>query len=128
PVAQGFDAAFWIDGIISDISERKHNEMRIEALLAEQGAVLDNVVFGIVQERDLRVVSTNRRFDELFGYAEGELVGEPISVLFPDAATYERGIAASAPVLASGKEFSDEHLYRRRDGSLFMCQVSGRAV
>jgi diguanylate cyclase (GGDEF)-like protein/PAS domain S-box-containing protein len=128
PVAQGGDAAFWIDGIISDISERKHNEVRIEALLAEQGAVLDNVMFGIVQERDLRVVSTNRRFDELFGYAEGELVGESISVLFPTQEMYERGIAASGPVLASGADFSDEHLYRRRDGSLFMCQVSGRAL
>jgi diguanylate cyclase (GGDEF)-like protein/PAS domain S-box-containing protein len=128
PVAQGGDAAFWVDGIISDISDRKHNEMRIEALLAEQGAVLDNVVFGIVQERDLRIVSTNRRFDELFGYAEGELVGESIAVLFPDRQSFERGIAASGPVLGSGKEFSDEHLYRRRDGSLFMCQVSGRAI
>jgi diguanylate cyclase (GGDEF)-like protein/PAS domain S-box-containing protein len=128
PVAQGADAAFWIDGIISDIGERKHNEMRIEALLAEQGAVLDNVVFGIVQERDLRVVSTNRRFDELFGYAEGELVGESISVLFPSLEMYEQGIAASGPVLASGADFIDEHLYRRRDGSLFMCQVSGRLL
>jgi diguanylate cyclase (GGDEF)-like protein/PAS domain S-box-containing protein len=128
PVAQGSDAAFWIDGIISDISDRKHNEMRIEALLAEQGAVLDNVVFGIVQERDLRIVSTNRRFDEMFGYAEGELVGESIAVLFPDQQSFVRGIAASGPVLGCGKEFSDEHLYRRRDGSLFMCQVSGRAV
>jgi diguanylate cyclase (GGDEF)-like protein/PAS domain S-box-containing protein len=128
PVGQNGDAAFWIDGIISDISERKHNEMRIEALLAEQEAVLDNVVFGIVQERDLRIVSTNRRFDELFGYEEGELVGESIAVLFQDIEAYERGIAASETVLASGKEFSTEHLYRRRDGSLFMCQVSGRAV
>jgi diguanylate cyclase (GGDEF)-like protein/PAS domain S-box-containing protein len=128
PVAQGGDAAFWIDGIISDISDRKHNEMRIEALLAEQGAVLDNVVFGIVQERDLRVVSTNRRFDELFGYAEGELLGESIAVLFPDHAMYEQGIAASGPILARGADFGDEHLYRRRDGSLFMCQVSGRAL
>jgi diguanylate cyclase (GGDEF)-like protein/PAS domain S-box-containing protein len=128
PVAEGGDAAFWIDGIISDISERKHDEMRIEALLAEQGAVLDNVVFGIVQERDLRVVSTNRRFDELFGYAEGELVGESIAVLFPTHEMYEQGIAASGPLLASGAYFSDEHLYRRRDGSLFMCQVSGRAL
>jgi diguanylate cyclase (GGDEF)-like protein/PAS domain S-box-containing protein len=128
PVAQGDNAAFWIDGIISDISERKYNEMRIEALLAEQGAVLDNVVFGIAQERDLRIVSTNRRFDELFGYAEGELVGESIALLFPNHETYERGIAASEPVLASGKDFSDEHLYRRADGSLFMCQVSGRAL
>jgi diguanylate cyclase (GGDEF)-like protein/PAS domain S-box-containing protein len=128
PVAQDGDAAFWVDGIISDISERKYDEMRIEALLAEQDAVLDNVVFGIVQERDLRVVSTNRRFDELFGYAEGELVGEPISVLFPTVEMYEQGIAASIPMLASGADFTDEHLYRRRDGSLFMCQVSGRVL
>ncbi|WP_233211028.1 PAS domain-containing protein, partial [Pseudoxanthomonas sp. KAs_5_3] len=38
--------AAWIDGIISDISERKHNEMRIQGLLAEQSAILDNVMFG----------------------------------------------------------------------------------
>jgi diguanylate cyclase (GGDEF)-like protein/PAS domain S-box-containing protein len=128
PMAQGGDAAFWVDGIISDISERKHNEMRIEALLAEQGAVLDNVMFGIAQERELRIVSTNRRFDELFGYAEGELVGESIAVLFPTFETYERGIAASGPILLSGADYSTEHLYRRRDGSLFMCQVSGRLL
>jgi len=128
PVAQGGDAAYWVDGIISDISERKHNEMRIEALLAEQGAVLDNVVFGIAQERDLRIVSTNRRFDELFGYAEGELVGESIAALFPTYEMYEQGIAASGKVLPTGADYSTEHLYRRRDGSLFMCQVSGRLL
>ncbi|WP_313032069.1 PAS domain-containing protein, partial [Massilia alkalitolerans] len=33
---------FRVDGIIYDISERKHDEMRIEALLTEQGAILDN--------------------------------------------------------------------------------------
>jgi PAS domain-containing protein len=43
---------FWVDGIISDISERKHNEMRIEALLAEQSAILDNVMFGVMFVRD----------------------------------------------------------------------------
>jgi diguanylate cyclase (GGDEF)-like protein/PAS domain S-box-containing protein len=128
PVAQGGEAAFWIDGIISDIGDRKHDQMRIEALLAEQSAVLDNVMFGIMQQRDRRVVSTNRRFDELFGYEEGELVGESVAVLFPDPVAYERAVAASTPVLASGKEFGDEHPHRRRDGSLFMCQVSGRAV
>jgi diguanylate cyclase (GGDEF)-like protein/PAS domain S-box-containing protein len=128
PEARGGDAAFWVDGIISDISERKYDEMRIEALLAEQGAVLDNVMFGIVRERGQRVVSTNRRFDELFGYAEGELVGESLSVLFPNQEMFEQAVAASGPVLASGGDYSDEHLHRRRDGSLFMCQLSGRAL
>jgi diguanylate cyclase (GGDEF)-like protein/PAS domain S-box-containing protein len=126
----GFDgnAAFWVDGIISDISERKHNEMRIEALLAEQGAVLDNVMFGIVHAREKRVVSTNRRFDELFGYAEGELVGGPVAVLFPSVEEFEQGTAGRLHLLAEGAGFSEERQFRRRDGSLFWCMVSGRAL
>ncbi|KQY11943.1 diguanylate cyclase [Massilia sp. Root133] len=126
----GFDdnAAFWIDGIISDISERKYNEMRIEALLAEQGAVLDNVMFGIMYVRERRVVSTNRRFDELFGYGEGELLGDPIGVLFPTVEDYVQGIEVAEPVLARGGDFGDERQFRRRDGSLVWCTVSGRAL
>jgi len=102
PVGFEGNDAFWIDGIISDISERKYNEMRIEALLAEQGAVLDNVMFGIIHVRERRVVSTNRRFDELFGYGEGELPGDPIGVLFPSVEDYRQGIEAADPVLARG--------------------------
>ncbi|WP_198118706.1 sensor domain-containing protein [Massilia rhizosphaerae] len=126
----GFDgnAAFWIDGIISDISERKYNEMRIEALLAEQGAVLDNVMFGIMYVRERRVVSTNRRCDELFGYAEGELVGDPIAMLFPTIEDYEQGLGAATPILARGGDFGDDRQFRRRDGSLIWCAVSGRAL
>jgi len=126
----GFDgnAAFWIDGIISDISERKYNEMRIEALLAEQGAVLDNVMFGILYVRERCVVSTNRRFDELFGYVEGELVGDHVGVLFPTVEDCVQGLEASAPVLARGDDFSEERRFRHRDGRLFWCAVSGRAL
>ena len=67
--ATGPAARLWVDGIISDISERKHNEMRIEALLAEQSAILDNVMFGVMFVRERRMVSVNRRCEELFGYA-----------------------------------------------------------
>jgi diguanylate cyclase (GGDEF)-like protein/PAS domain S-box-containing protein len=126
----GFDgnAAFWIDGIISDISERKYNEMRIEALLAEQGAVLDNVMFGVVHARERRVVSTNRRFDELFGYAEGELVGDSVAVLFPSVEEFEQAANDRMQLLAGDVGFSEERQFRRRDGSLFWCMVSGRAL
>jgi diguanylate cyclase (GGDEF)-like protein/PAS domain S-box-containing protein len=118
----------WVDGIISDISERKYNEMRIEALLAEQGAVLDNVMFGILHVRGRRVVSTNRRFDALFGYREGALVGDSLAVLFPTVEHYERGEAACMPVLTAGSEFTGELQFRRGDDSLFWCMVSGRML
>jgi len=118
----------WIDGIISDISERKYNEMRIEALLAEQGAVLDNVMFGILHVRERHVVSTNRRFDTLFGYRDGELAGDAMVVLFPSPEHFERGEAACMPVLTAGRDFTGELQFRRRDGSLFWCMVSGRML
>jgi len=128
PVAVEANTAFWVDGIISDISERKYNEMRIEALLAEQGALLDNVMFGMIHVQDRRIVSANRRFDELFGYPEGALIGDTIATLFPSVEDYEQGMARSAALLVSGKDFSDEVCFRRRDGSLFWSMVSGRAL
>jgi diguanylate cyclase (GGDEF)-like protein/PAS domain S-box-containing protein len=128
PVGFEGQEAYWVDGIISDISERKDNEMRIEALLAEQGAVLDNVMFGILHVRERRVVSTNRRFDTLFGYPEGELVGDSIVVLFADAAEYEHALTAAGPAVLRGEDYSEERQFRRRDGSLFWCSVSGRVL
>jgi len=126
--AEGGEEGFLVDGIIADISERKYNEMRIEALLAEQGAVLDNVMFGIAHVQERRIVSANRRFDELFGYRDGALLGGSIAALFPDMDEFERALETAAPLLVAGRDYSHEARFRRRDGSLFWGMVSGRAV
>ncbi|SFM17593.1 bifunctional diguanylate cyclase/phosphodiesterase [Rugamonas rubra] len=118
----------WIDGIIADISERKHNEMRIAALLAEQSAILDNVMFGVMFVRQRHIVSVNRRCEELFGYAPGSLVGASTAILFPDSVDYEEAGARQYPTLAAGEYFNEERHYRRRDGTLFWCLVSGCAI
>ncbi len=119
---------FWVDGIISDISERKHNEMRIQALLAEQGAILDNVMFGVVFTRERRIVSVNRRSEQLFGYPDGSLVGRPASVLFLDDADHARAEREFFPRLARGEDSSHERRFRRRDGSVLWCLVSGSSI
>ncbi|PHV05957.1 sensor domain-containing diguanylate cyclase [Janthinobacterium sp. BJB412] len=118
----------WIDGIIADISERKHNEMRIAALLAEQSAILDNVMFGVMFVRQRHIVSVNRRCEELFGYAPGSMVGASTAILFPDNFDYEEAGARQYPTLAAGEYFNEERHYRRRDGTLFWCLVSGCAI
>ena len=118
----------WIDGIISDISERKHNEMRIEGLLAEQSAILDNVMFGVMFVRGRRVVSVNRRCEELFGYSNAEMVGHSTSLVFANEDAYEEAGRVQYPALALDRNHSEERQYRRRDGTLFWCLVSGRAI
>ncbi|WBS05032.1 EAL domain-containing protein [Pseudoduganella sp. SL102] len=118
----------WVDGILSDISERKHNEMRIEALLAEQGAILDNVMFGVMFVRHRTILSVNRRCEELFGYEPGDMVGKSTSIVFPTAFDFEAAGARQYPTLGQGEYFSEERSYRRRDGTLFWCMVSGCAI
>ena len=121
-----------VDGILVDISERKHNEMRIEALLTEQGAILDNVMFGVLFVRQRRIVSANRRAEELFGYAEGALDGASTEVLYPDRAAYEHLAAVLYPRMTAGgatsADLEAECQARRRDGSVFWCAVSGCAL
>jgi len=122
------EADFRVDGIIVDISERKHNEMRIEALLVEQGAILDNVMFGVVFTRERRIVSTNRRADELFGYPDGSLVGQLASRLFGSQDEHARAEDMFFPILARGADPRHERQMRRRDGSLLWCLVSGSSL
>ncbi|MEW6761205.1 MAG: EAL domain-containing protein [Pseudomonadota bacterium] len=119
---------FRIDGIIYDISERKHDEMRIEALLTEQGAILDNVMFGVLFVRQRRIVSANRRGEALFGYAEGEMVGKSTEILFPGRAEFERLWLEKYPRIAHGPDTGEELQFRRRDGSIFWLLVSGCAL
>jgi diguanylate cyclase (GGDEF)-like protein/PAS domain S-box-containing protein len=118
----------WVDGILADISERKHNEMRIEGLLAEQSAILDNVMFGVMFVRHRRVVSVNRRCEELFGYANESMTGGSTALIFPNEQGYDDVGRIHYATLAEGKYATEELQYRRRDGSLFWCLVSGFAV
>ncbi|MRW92780.1 EAL domain-containing protein [Duganella sp. FT80W] len=118
----------WVDGIISDISQRKHNEMRIEALLAEQSAILDNVMFGVMFVRNRHIVSVNRRCEELFGYEPSAMTGASTAIMFLDAFDFESSGARQYPLLSHGDYFSEERQYRRKDGSVFWCLVSGYAL
>ena len=119
---------FRIDGIIYDISERKHDEMRIEALLTEQGAILDNVMFGVLFVRERRIVSANRRAEELFGYGQAGMVGKPAEILFPGRADHQHPWLERYPEVTRGSDTGEEIQFRRRDGSVFWLLVSGCAL
>ena len=118
----------WVDGIIADISQRKHHEMRIEALLTEQSAILDNVMFGVMFVRHRRIVSVNRRCEDLFGYGPGDMMGKSTAIVFTNPYDFEEAGERQYPALAAGGDFSEERQYQRRDGSLFWALVSGCAL
>ncbi len=128
PERQGDGKVQSVDGIITDITLRKHNEMRIAKLLAEQSAILENVMFGIMFVRQRKIVSANRRCEELFGYAAGEMGGCSTQILFSSQDEFEAAGIRQYSEIARDSYFSEERQYKRADGSLFWCMVSGCAL
>ncbi len=112
----------FVDGIITDISERKRNEMRIAGLLVEQSAILDNVMFGIMFVRHSQIVSANPFCEQMFGYPHNTLQGKSSSIIFPSFDEYEAILQAQNENPSAS--FSDERQFKRQDGSLIWCQLN----
>lgn len=112
----------FVDGIITDISDRKRNEMRIAGLLVEQSAILDNVMFGIMFVRHRQIVSANPFCEQMFGFAPHSMHGKSCAIVFPTYDDFENTIEAlnNSP----SASFSGEYQCKRNDGSLLWCQLN----
>jgi PAS domain S-box-containing protein len=115
--------------LIEDHSERKRAEEALKQTRDELSAILENASVGILFTRDRTILHCNRGAAEIFGYAAPEgLVGQPGIEIYPDAQSYERLGREAGPLLAAGKSFQSEWLFRRIDGSPVWCRVYGKAV
>ena len=112
---------------VEDVTEQRRAEDELQRVLAEQQALLDNVVVGIAISRDRKIVRCNRRFEEMFGFAASAANGASWrQVYFTDEEFELR--AQTYPELDQGRTHAREQWLRRQDGSGFWCRVSGRAV
>src|SRR6185295_15508004 len=87
-IAKAIDAANTQQGtvwIVEDITERRRQADEVSRLLREQEAILGNASIGIVFIKDRRIVRCNRRYEEMYGYAPGEMDGKPTSMVYADA-------------------------------------------
>lgn len=106
---------------------QRQAETSTRALLAEINAVLDNALVGIAVTHEQRLVSCNRRMEEIFAYDAGELNGRPVTLLFAEDARFQAIWRQAARDLAGGGSLSQEILLRRRNGEVFWGAITGRA-
>ncbi|MBK9447732.1 MAG: response regulator [Betaproteobacteria bacterium] len=111
------------DAIVS----RRFAEDETRALLAEQNAVLNNALVGILVTHQRLIVSCNNRLETLFGYAADELTGKPVTVLFDSDAAYDRVALETRGIFSRGESYSRELTLRRKDGRVFSAAMTGRA-
>ncbi len=94
----------------------------------EREAILANASVGIAMTRDRRFVLANRHFEDLFGWLNGEIVGQSAGVVWRDETEYTEVRAELRPRLHDGQAVEMERMAQRRDGSNFLARIRGHAV
>ncbi|HEY9867044.1 MAG TPA: PAS domain S-box protein, partial [Candidatus Obscuribacterales bacterium] len=108
---------------IQDITARKEAQKTLEL----QSIIMNNMAGGVclIKASDLIIVYTNPKFDAMFGYAEGELVGQPVGVInYVDSqVTPDATVEDIATQIDRDGEAQYEVYNKKKDGSLFWCRV-----
>ena len=88
----------------------------------------DHAPIGLVVTRHRIVETCNAAFAAMFGHAREDLSGKSIATLYPSLREFvdlgERG----RQDMCAGQLYRDNRIMKRRDGSLFWCQVHGRSL
>ena len=115
--------------VARDVTERKKAHEMVATLLAEKEALLENALVGIVHTRGRKIIACNHRFEEIFDYGPGQLIGESSRTLYEtDAAFVSMGEEAYRALCSPGQQFTATLMMRRRNGDTFWCELSGRAL
>ncbi|MFZ2855810.1 MAG: PAS domain S-box protein, partial [Rhodocyclaceae bacterium] len=111
-----------------DIGPRRREEENNRRLLAENETILRNALVGIVYLKRRRVVSCNRRFEEILGYGPGELIGESSQRFYDSQETFEALGERAYSALLTTTNYTEEVMLRRKDGHLFPGALNGCAI
>ena len=104
-----------------DVTETERSRLEREAILA-------NASVGIAVTRDRLFVLANHRFEALYGWPPGQLVGQLGQVVWASHDDYMALGREIGPQLARGDAVTIERAARRRDGSGFLARIHGRAI
>jgi PAS domain-containing protein len=118
PILDGVKRLAATRSVWHDITELHASRTKLEQQAAQQAAVLDNDLVGMVRLRGRTIEWKNRAFDHILGYAGTELLGEDTSVLCTDAQAFRRLGEEAYSVLQSGGTLRAQLELRRKDEQL----------
>jgi PAS domain S-box-containing protein len=111
--------------VMFDVTETSRMREALHQLTAEQHAMLDNDLIGMVKLRQRLSIWSNRALDRIFGYQEGELHGQPSRLIYLDDDSHRALGEAAYPTLQAGGIYRTQMRMRRKDGSAVWIDLSG---
>jgi len=114
--------------LYDDVTGKRQTEDALKALLREQTLIFERAQIGIGVLLNRVIQRCNRRLEEIFGYAPGELLDKSTRVLFASDEAWEALGRRGYSTMAESGEFKAEQEYRRKDGSVVWCQFAIRPI
>ena len=115
-------------GVVEDITEQHDAREALRSTNEEQQAIFNTASSGIALIRQRVILRANRRLHEMFGWPEGDLIGQPTAVWYANEA---ENVAGGDPVymrIWRGEISRREQELTRKDGSRFWARLTGVAV
>jgi diguanylate cyclase (GGDEF)-like protein/PAS domain S-box-containing protein len=112
--------------VIEDRTEQKRAEEALRNALLENQAILDSAVLGISVVEGGFNLRCNRKMEELFGYAPGEMNHLSVQAFYADKDAWEQARAATVRDFRAGQVNVSEYELVRKDGTTFWARLSGR--
>jgi diguanylate cyclase (GGDEF)-like protein/PAS domain S-box-containing protein len=111
--------------VLYDITELKKTQDKLRQLTAEQDAMLNNELIGIVRLINRHTVWANKAMARMFGYEPGEIDGKSSRILYQNDKAYETLGAAAYHILEEGSIFRTQIELRRKNGENIWVDMSG---
>ena len=119
------DANLTLEEMMGDIREKS---AMLEDALMHQQLIFDNATIGIAFIRDRKFYKFNEKLSKIFGYSEKELKLMDTEPLYAIKGDFDRVGKEAYPKLISGEVFSETLRLKRRNGSSFWGNLTGKAI
>lgn len=88
----------------------------VKRLIREQTAMLESDLVGMAKVENRIFTWRNAAFERLFGYAPGELAGQPARIVHLSEAVYQRAGEEAYGLLKTGAQYRTQMYMRKKDG------------
>ena len=122
------DGQTLLHSIVHDVTDRKLAQQQLAQLMAEQRAILNSAIFGVVKLKERRFVWMNDAYPAMLGYQREELIGQSTRLVYASDTAHEQFAQTAYPLMRSGATHRSEMEYLRKDGSVGWYDISGEML
>ncbi|HEY5763467.1 MAG TPA: diguanylate cyclase, partial [Rhodocyclaceae bacterium] len=112
--------------IAEDCTAEREARSREREVRRQLEAIFETAPIGVAVIANRVLLQCNRRFEEIFGYASGEMLGYTTRLWYASDEDYAGINAITDEAFARGSTHRREQVLRRKDGQPFWCRLTGR--